>query len=122
MNCYYHPDIVAVGLCKHCSRALCNECAADQGHGLACREIHENEVRKIDRLIQTNIKADQEADKNMWISPLFKIVMGSVFVGFGAIYSQRPRSFYFSIIFGLVFIVFGLISAWRLYRIFGNKK
>lgn len=28
MNCFYHPKKSAVGICKHCQRGLCIDCAA----------------------------------------------------------------------------------------------
>lgn len=28
MNCYYHPDRVAVATCQRCGKALCKECAS----------------------------------------------------------------------------------------------
>ncbi len=37
MKCYYHPQVDAVGICKHCHKGLCTECAVDVGGGLACQ-------------------------------------------------------------------------------------
>jgi hypothetical protein len=37
MNCFRHQDSSAVGLCKTCFKAVCPECAADVGNGLACK-------------------------------------------------------------------------------------
>ncbi len=47
MNCYYHPDRPAVGVCKHCQRGLCAEDAALVADSLACKGRHENEVREM---------------------------------------------------------------------------
>jgi hypothetical protein len=43
MNCFNHPDVPAVGICKACQKGLCMECAIDLGHGIACRN-HREEV------------------------------------------------------------------------------
>jgi len=36
MNCFYHPQVSAVGICKYCQKGLCTECAVDLGHGMGC--------------------------------------------------------------------------------------
>jgi hypothetical protein len=46
MVCYFHPDLPAVGVCKHCQRGLCPGCAAAVSDVLACRDRHEDIVRK----------------------------------------------------------------------------
>ena len=43
MNCFNHPDVPAVGICKACQKGLCKECAFDLGHGIACKN-HREEV------------------------------------------------------------------------------
>jgi hypothetical protein len=44
MNCFRHQDSSAVGLCKTCFKAVCPECAADVGNGLACKNSCEEKV------------------------------------------------------------------------------
>ena len=46
MNCFYHPAVTAVAMCKYCQRGLCKDCAVDLKHGLACRQ-HEAEVHEL---------------------------------------------------------------------------
>lgn len=37
MNCFYHPEIPALGVCKHCSKGVCGHCANDNSNqGLSC--------------------------------------------------------------------------------------
>ena len=55
MNCYYHPDRPAVGVCKHCQRGLCAEDAALVDDSLACKGRHENEVREMNQWMARNI-------------------------------------------------------------------
>ena len=43
MNCFNHPGVPAVGVCKSCQKGLCKECAVDLGHGIACKN-HREEV------------------------------------------------------------------------------
>jgi hypothetical protein len=41
MNCFNHPGVPAVGICKACQKGLCKECALDLGHGIACKNHRE---------------------------------------------------------------------------------
>ncbi len=36
MMCFVHESVAGRGLCRACGRALCEECATDDGHGLTC--------------------------------------------------------------------------------------
>ena len=47
MNCYYHQDTVAIGVCRSCLRGLCPQCAVDLGAGLACRDRCEQDVKDL---------------------------------------------------------------------------
>jgi len=46
LNCFYHPQVSAVGICKYCQKGLCAECAVDLGHGMACKH-HQAEVNEL---------------------------------------------------------------------------
>jgi heme A synthase len=56
VKCFYHPEIDAVGLCKHCQRGLCGTCASERDGGLACRDRHEKEVDQVSALIRRNVQ------------------------------------------------------------------
>ncbi len=55
MNCYYHQNKVAIGICKYCQRGLCSDCAAHAGDSLACKNLHEEQVQSMELLMQKNI-------------------------------------------------------------------
>jgi predicted Fe-S protein YdhL (DUF1289 family) len=55
MNCFYHPASPAIGLCKHCQRGLCSECAAVVDDVLACKARHEDEVQQLEQLTARNL-------------------------------------------------------------------
>ena len=44
MKCFYHPDKDAIGICYHCSRALCADCLTNYQRGLACKRRCERPV------------------------------------------------------------------------------
>jgi hypothetical protein len=56
MKCFYHPDADAVGLCKHCSRGVCRDCAAEREGGIACKDKHEDRVDQVSTLVDRNIR------------------------------------------------------------------
>ncbi len=46
MNCFNHPGVPAVGICKACQKGLCMECAVDLKHGIACKN-HQEDVEML---------------------------------------------------------------------------
>lgn len=86
MRCYYHTGSEAVGICKNCSKGLCQECAVDVGNGLACIGRCEEDVRLLNQLVAKAKGAYQTT---------------------GSAYSRYAVVF---LLFGLVFLVLGILS------------
>ena len=108
MNCYYHQSDSAVGLCKHCSKALCPTCAVDVGGGLACPGCVD-EVRELNNLISANRVA--AAPKRRWtgyLFPAFCVVLGGFFVLDALLGGNSPKAVRFGATFGSIFLAFGL--------------
>jgi hypothetical protein len=84
MNCYYHPGTTAVGLCKHCQRGLCADCAALVDDSLACKDRHEEQVRLINQMFEQNIANSKRVKGNYLRSALFYFLSGGAFAAFGA--------------------------------------
>ena len=108
MNCFYHSDRSAVGLCKHCSKALCTDCASDLEHGLACANKHEDEVNNLHMLISKNTKVYAAAPKSSLIAPSFYLFMGLVFAVFGFISKRGMTDLLF--IMGVGFVFFAIVT------------
>ena len=83
MICYYHPDRPAVGLCKYCQRGLCAECASPAGNSLACRGLHEEQVRSMEALLQRNILQSKRVRSDYLRNTIFYGIVGILFAGFG---------------------------------------
>ena len=83
MVCYYHPARPAVGLCKYCQRGLCTECAASAGDSLACRNLHEEQVREMEALLQKNILQSKRVGSDYLRNTIFYGIVGVLFTGFG---------------------------------------
>jgi hypothetical protein len=56
MNCFRHQNSSAVGLCKTCFKAVCSECAADVGNGLACKNSCEEKVLQLNAMSDRALK------------------------------------------------------------------
>jgi len=82
MKCFYHPTADAVGSCKHCSRGLCVECAAECVGGLACRNKHEAEVDAVSALIARNLRLSKRAWPIVLLAGVvyWGIAIGSVYM------------------------------------------
>ena len=83
MNCYYHPDQPAVGICKHCQRGLCTECAALVDDSLACKDRHEADVHELELLAQRNILQAKRVGSNYVRNTIFYGSVGFLFTAFG---------------------------------------
>ncbi len=84
MNCYYHPDKPASGLCKHCQRGLCSECAALIDDVLACKNRHETQVHELTLLSQRNILQSKRVGSDYVRNTIFYGSVGVLFTAFGA--------------------------------------
>lgn len=83
MNCYYHPDKPAIGLCKYCQRGLCLECSVNAGDSLACRGLHEEQVRGMEALMKQNILQSKRVGSDYLRNTIFYGVVGLLFTAFG---------------------------------------
>src|SRR4026207_1454542 len=84
MNCYYHQNKAAVGLCKYCQRGLCPECAAHAGDSLACKNLHEEQVLSMELLMQKNILQAKRVGSDYVRNTIFYGSVGILFTAFGA--------------------------------------
>lgn len=83
MVCYYHPDKPAVGLCKYCQRGICSDCAVPAGDSLACKGLHEEQVRGMEALMQQNILQSKRVGSDYLRNTIFYGVVGLLFTAFG---------------------------------------
>lgn len=120
MNCFKHQETTAIGFCKACSKGLCLACANDLGHGLACKDKHEQRVKDLEMVISKSITAYSDARKNIYIVPAFYFFMGLVFTGYSYYQSRTLTEAPF--IMGLGFIAFGIVLLVRNRKIFSKKS
>jgi hypothetical protein len=121
MNCFYHSQNPAIGLCKNCSKGLCTECAVDQGYGLACKSRCEGEVQSIWQIIQRSKSAYQKTAGAYLRNALFSAFMGLLFFIFPYFFLNAPQELNY-LFFGFATIlllgtIFNLINAYRIKKI-----
>ena len=80
MRCFNHSDVEAVGLCKHCSRGLCRECAVERAGGLSCRGPHEEIVDAVSNLVSRNVRLTAGSTSTLSIASLVYWAGAAIFV------------------------------------------
>ncbi len=111
MNCYYHPERNAVGLCRHCQRGLCEECATEVDEVLACQGRHEEQVRLLEQLTARSLLQSRRAGSAYSRNAVFYGLVGLLFCGFGALQYR---------FLGLQAVFFILIGVFLLYAAIAN--
>ena len=108
MNCFYHVDRPAVGICKSCSKGLCSECAIDTGKGIACKGKCAERVIEVENLIDRNLAARLMGEGQLKQNLYFMLFMGmmSGLLGGLMIKDEHTET-------GVLFIVFGVVVAIR---------
>ncbi len=111
MICYYHPDRPAVGMCKHCQRGVCIDCAALVDDSLACIARHEEEVRGLNLMAQRGVLQAKRVGSGYLRNAVFYALVGTLFAGFGLMQYR---------FLGLQAVFFMLIGLFLLYAAVTN--
>ncbi len=127
MNCFYHQDVAAIGICKACSKGLCSTCAADLEFGLACTGRCEDQVRRLNQLVERNMRIAPVSEQLIGAQPrsylaaaAFSITAGSIFVAMGLSLDDTARLGVVGIgVLAIIGGVFQGLRAWRLKRTTG---
>lgn len=64
------------------------ECAADLGHGLACKTAHVAEVENLNALITRSTRITTANTKGKFLVPMFYAFLGATFLGYGLVSSS----------------------------------
>lgn len=120
MKCFNHPERDAVGSCKGCCKGLCHECAADLGHGLACKGVHEPMVETYNMIVSKNARMYGSAQRNSLVGPAFYALMGVLFLAYAL--TKGDGIFGFLSLLGLAFLAFGVICFYINRKTFGADR
>ena len=72
-----------MGLCKYCQRGLCSDSAAPAGDSLACKNLHEEQARAMELLMQKNILQSKRVGSDYMRNTIFYGIVGLLFSVFG---------------------------------------
>ena len=118
MKCFNHPDLDSVGICKACGKGLCGECVTDLGHVLACKDRHEENVRRLNDIVVKNARMLSAGPKNILIAPAFFLFLGSVLAGYGFFSNHGVKDPTF--VMGVGILVFSVVLFMRGKAMYGN--
>lgn len=106
MQCFYHNDRSAVGLCRACSRGVCIDCISEVGIVIACKGRHEAAAQILS-------KVQARATRAGSFFPFFVGGMGLLFLVWGLF--AQPSSLFGTILGGL-FILLATVLFVRIRR------
>jgi hypothetical protein len=102
MNCFYHSEHSAVGICKSCNRGICQACLTEVENGIACTATCVDEVKMLNSMIKRNAGII----KSHFIGPIFIIALGAAFAYVGI----QTEGMGLALYFGVLFILWGVVS------------
>jgi sulfite exporter TauE/SafE len=111
MQCFYHPDRPALGVCTHCQRGICPECLSLVEDRLACRNRHEEQVRASTQVLARNMVQAGRMGSGYVRNAVFYGLVGALFAGFGGMQYR---------FLGLQAVFFILIGLFLLYAAASN--
>lgn len=120
MQCFNHHGSAAVGMCKHCCKGLCPACATDMGYGLACRDVHEEQVASTHAMVAKAVRLQSVNRSNKYLGPAFFIVLGTLFAVWGFVTEGGIKNFTFAI--GAVFVLYGIFVLSAVRRAYAQPK
>ena len=118
MNCYNHESDSAVGICKHCNKALCQNCLTDTGDGIACTETCVDMVNAINELIDRKRRAVSAQRRTPYLSVAFCAVMGAIFLIFG---TSGIKNGTFPVAMGIGLLIYAGLNAIKIRKWLSNN-
>jgi hypothetical protein len=110
MKCFVHEDEDAVGVCKHCSKAVCKKCAVPNDHNfLVCSEICKQEALLSQEMMERAKMAYGLKPGRLPASIIFLVAGGVLFLVYGCFLTISSDMTYavFTLLMGLVFLITG---------------
>lgn len=117
MKCFVHENEDAVGICKHCSKAVCKKCAIpNELNFLVCSEICNQEATLYQAMMEKSKMAYGLKPGRLPTTIIVYLLIGVVFFLFGCITSIFGADWIYGVlpmIFGVVFILAGAMSIYN---------
>ena len=109
MQCYSHPNEIAVGLCKSCGKGVCRSCAIPMDRGLSCSEQCKPFVEALSRLQLTSIRNIGLMSVQRYIQPIMAVVFLTAGC-YNLAYYRRDPSAWFLLALGAVLLAVSIVS------------
>lgn len=126
MNCYYHLENAAIGICSACGKGICYSCLNTEYSEAVCCNNAKCKQRIIDirQVIDTNIALQGNIKENMLIpdkqkinrEESFNIIMGILFLGLGLTFYPDFILLLLFVIMGLTYLGYSIASIIKRYR------
>jgi hypothetical protein len=116
MNCFKHNDRQAVGICKSCGKGVCQECAAQQSNGLACKGECEERVALLNRMVDNNAKTLAAARYQTKSSGFMTLIVGVAFLVFAGLWAKEEGYGMLAAFFGCLGFLIIVTGILRLVR------
>jgi hypothetical protein len=113
VNCFYHPEVLAVGICKICGRGICKPCANELETWLVCRGRCElGAAASTQNAVKSRVRRRTYSSER-WLTALVLFVFGVLMGAIGAveIYRGGDETYAWTYIaMSFVFIPWGLLK------------
>ncbi|MCC2096344.1 MAG: hypothetical protein KDJ29_05605 [Hyphomicrobiales bacterium] len=123
MECFQHPGHPVIGICKHCGKAVCRDCARETIGGLACSAECEENTIATQAMMEAarrayGIGVDRPGPPTGVLMPGL-LGIGFLLVGLWDLAFRKGGGIaYFMLPMGMLFL-FGAWYAWRKYKTHG---
>ena len=84
MNCFKHNHTSSIGICRHCFKGVCSECAIDFEDGIACSEYCLGKAKATAQVLSNTVLAQRGAKKGRFIGPSFLTILGLFYLAYAA--------------------------------------
>jgi hypothetical protein len=97
MECFYHNNVQACGICKSCQRGICKQCASEVKNGIACKGKCEEQAIELDNLVSSSAKMQKSSELivqsvSLGSGEIFNLVLGAIFRNVHEITSRNSKA------------------------------
>ena len=93
MICYTHRDNQAIGICKYCGKAVCDECAIVDNSGIACSERCHQELLAYAVMAEKSKAVYGMKSGRIPITTIFLLAAGAVFLLMGVYFASKGNRY-----------------------------
>ncbi|MCZ2115205.1 MAG: hypothetical protein LC131_15455 [Anaerolineae bacterium] len=111
MICYTHRDNRAIGICKYCGKAVCDECAIVDNSGIACSERCHQELLAYAVMAEKSKAVYGMKSGRIPITTIFLLAAGAVFLLMGVYFASKGIATWLLLLpMAVIFLILGALS------------